>query len=78
MKVGVVSLLQVLVLVLGFCVRSSSLASFGDQQRNRRKSVLPTEASSSLVLNRVGSSIAFPVHGNVYPIGCVYKPYTIS
>ncbi|KAB1210497.1 Aspartic proteinase Asp1 [Morella rubra] len=69
MKVGVVSLLQVLVLVLGLCVRSSSLASFGDQQRNRRKSVLPTEASSSLVLNRVGSSIAFPVHGNVYPIG---------
>ncbi|KAG7982821.1 hypothetical protein I3843_04G072400 [Carya illinoinensis] len=34
--------------------------------------MLPAEATSSLVLNRVGSSIVFAVYGNVYPIGIVF------
>ncbi|KAF5457895.1 hypothetical protein F2P56_021969 [Juglans regia] len=55
-NVGVMLLLQVLVCV--YCVYD-----------DRRKSMLPAEATSSMVLNRVGSSIVFPVYGNVYSIG---------
>ena len=80
MKVGMLGLLRVVVLVLVLRVSSSSSSSsssasyFG--QKNRRSSILPVSVpvqatTSSLMLNRVGSSIVFPLHGNVYPIGYV-------
>jgi hypothetical protein len=70
-KVVVLVLLQVLVLVMGLCESSISSSPYVDQMHNRRKSML-SEPTSSLALHRVGSSIVLPVHGNVYPIGCVY------
>ncbi|XP_062173822.1 aspartic proteinase Asp1-like isoform X2 [Alnus glutinosa] len=54
--VVVLVLLPVLMLVLAAYVHS------------RRKSML-TKPTSSLLLNRVGSSVMFPLYGNVYPIG---------
>ncbi|GMY12562.1 aspartic proteinase Asp1-like [Fagus crenata] len=72
-KVGMLALLHVVVLMLVLCVSSSSSslssASYFDQKQNRRKSMVPTQRTSSLKLNRVGSSIVLPVDGNVYPIG---------
>lgn len=72
-NVGMLALLRVVVLMLVLCVPSSSSSSssgsYFEQKQNRRKSLVPTQTTSSLTLNRVGSSIVFPVHGNVYPIG---------
>ncbi|XP_015890858.3 aspartic proteinase Asp1 [Ziziphus jujuba] len=68
-KVGLV-MLCVSMLLMGWSMTMSSASFFGKHQnRCGRKSMLPVEASSSLELNRVGSSVVFPVHGNVYPIG---------
>ncbi|KAF3439286.1 hypothetical protein FNV43_RR17562 [Rhamnella rubrinervis] len=68
-KVGVF-LICVSVLVMGWCMSLSSAAFFDKQQsRLGRKSKLPVGSTSSLELNRVGSSVVFPLHGNVYPIG---------
>ncbi|KAI4336467.1 hypothetical protein L6164_014990 [Bauhinia variegata] len=67
MKIGKVGFLVLTVLLLNW---SLSSAWFGDKQR--KKSIIPAETTSSWVLNRAGaagSSIVFPVHGNVYPIG---------
>ncbi|KAK7847442.1 aspartyl protease apcb1 [Quercus suber] len=77
MKVGMLGLLRVVVLVLVLRVSSSSSSSSSSSyfgQKNRRSSILPVPVpeqatTSSLKLNRVGSSIVFPLHGNVYPIG---------
>lgn len=79
-NVGVMLLLQVLVFALSLCEISSSSGSYFDQQQqyHRRKSILPTEATSSLMLNRAGSSIVLPVDGNVYPIGYVHSLYMNS
>lgn len=72
-KVGVL-LLCVSALVMGWCMSPSSAAFFGKHQnRSGRKSLLPGESTSSLELNRVGSSVVFPLHGNVYPIGYVHS-----
>ena len=75
-KVGMLALLRVVVLMLVLCVSSSSSslssASYFDQKQNRRKSMVPTQRTSSLKLNRVGSAIVLPVDGNVYPIGYVF------
>nr|XP_023882444.1 aspartic proteinase Asp1-like [Quercus suber] len=77
MKVGMLGLLRVVVLVLVLRVSSSSSSSSSSSyfgQKNRRSSILPVPVpeqatTSSLKLNRVGSSILFPLHGNVYPMG---------
>ena len=76
MKVGMLGLLRVVVLVLVLRVSSSSSSTSYFGQKNRRSSILPEPVpvqatTSSLRLNRVGSSIVFPLHGNVYPIGYV-------
>ncbi|KAK4756353.1 hypothetical protein SAY87_006480 [Trapa incisa] len=47
---------------------SSSPWDFYDQSRWNPPGSSPM-ASSSMLLNRVGSSIVLPIHGNVYPIG---------
>jgi hypothetical protein len=36
-----------------------------------------TKPTSSLLLNQVGSSIMFPLYGNVYPIGYVHIIYML-
>lgn len=64
-KVGLV-LVMVFSLVLGL-----ASASTGDQQPRWRKSLFSHGTTSSLLVNRVGSSILFPVHGNVHPYGYV-------
>ncbi|OAY57650.1 aspartic proteinase Asp1 isoform X1 [Manihot esculenta] len=65
-KVGfsVMALLVILGLILG-----SSSASSDDRRQRWRKTMLSGEMMSSMMLNRIGSSIVFPLHGNVYPIG---------
>jgi len=75
-KAVVLVLLQVLVLFLGLCESSMSSAPYVDQVHNRRKSML-TEPTSSLLLNRFGSSIVFPLFGNVYPIGYAHIIYML-
>ncbi|KAJ7957066.1 Aspartic proteinase Asp1 [Quillaja saponaria] len=72
MKEGKVGLLVLAVLVLSW---SLSSASFGDKL-HRRKWMPPDEATSSSMMNRVGSSFLFPIHGNVYPMG--YYNVTLS
>lgn len=69
-KVGfsVMALLVILGLILG-----SSSASSDDRRQRWRKTMLSGEMMSSMMLNRIGSSIVFPLHGNVYPIGYVYE-----
>ncbi|KAK6287233.1 PREDICTED: aspartic proteinase Asp1 [Theobroma cacao] len=56
-----------LLLFLSFC-------SASDQKW--RKAMISTDKGSSMMMNRVGSSILFPIHGNVYPTG--YYNVTIS
>ncbi|KAL5820149.1 hypothetical protein ACOSQ4_023991 [Xanthoceras sorbifolium] len=63
MRKGV--LLLLLSLLLGF-----SLASTDDKQQRWTKSMFsPQMMSSSSLINRAGSSIVFPIDGNVYPTG---------
>ncbi|KAL3729099.1 hypothetical protein ACJRO7_033665 [Eucalyptus globulus] len=70
-KVGLVALL---IIVSSWCVSSSSYhssssSSFrGDLSRGKAPLTFGS-ASSSLVLNQVGSSVVFPLHGNVFPTG---------
>ncbi|GAV65129.1 Asp domain-containing protein, partial [Cephalotus follicularis] len=59
-QMGLLVWVLVLLLVLGF----SSAADKG-----WKKSILSPETKSPMLLNRVGSSIVFPVDGNVYPLG---------
>ncbi|KAF7840152.1 aspartic proteinase Asp1-like [Senna tora] len=73
MKIGRVGLLVLTVLILN-C--SASSAWFGNKHKSGKTSILPGEASSSSssfssssFLRRPGSSIVFPIHGNVYPVG---------
>ncbi|XP_062094118.1 aspartic proteinase Asp1-like [Humulus lupulus] len=56
-----------LVLAMGWSMTVSSAAFF--ESRHRRKSMYPAPTSSQLEFNRRGSSIVFPIHGNVYPVG---------
>ncbi|XP_011022860.1 PREDICTED: aspartic proteinase Asp1-like [Populus euphratica] len=54
----------VLVLILG------SSATNDDRQQRWRKAMMSGETTgSSMLINRVPSSIVLPLHGNVYPIG---------
>ncbi|KAJ8769216.1 hypothetical protein K2173_000991 [Erythroxylum novogranatense] len=62
--------LTVLFLVLG------SSSSTDNKQQRWRKALVSGEKTSPIVLNRVGPSIVFPLHGNVYPIG--YYNVTVS
>ncbi|KAF8018649.1 hypothetical protein BT93_H3519 [Corymbia citriodora subsp. variegata] len=68
-KVGLVALV---IIVSSLCVSaasSSSSSSFrGDLTRGKAPSTFGSP-SSSLVLNRVGASVVFPLHGNVFPTG---------
>ncbi|KAK3419366.1 hypothetical protein EUGRSUZ_H05087 [Eucalyptus grandis] len=68
-KVGLVALV---IIVSSWCVTSSSYSSSssfrGDLSRGKAPSTFGS-VSSSLVLNRVGSSVVLPLHGNVYPTG---------
>ncbi|XP_021900374.1 aspartic proteinase Asp1 [Carica papaya] len=55
---------------LGFLMLSLFLGfSLASDRKWWRKSAQPTETMSSMMLNRAGSSLVFPVHGNVYPTG---------
>jgi hypothetical protein len=54
----------VLVLILG-----SSAASDDRQQRWRKAMMSGETMGSSMLMNRVPSSIVLPLHGNVYPTG---------
>jgi hypothetical protein len=54
----------VLVLILG-----SSAASDDRQQRWRKAMKSGETMGSSMLMNRVPSSIVLPLHGNVYPTG---------
>ncbi|KAK2656363.1 hypothetical protein Ddye_009415 [Dipteronia dyeriana] len=58
--------LFVVFLLLGF-----SSASTDDKYQRWRKSMFSPDSTttSSLLINRAGSSIVFPIHGNVYPTG---------
>ena len=58
----------VLVMLLGL----SGWSAASDSQHRRSKSVFPEPAPSSLI-NIVRSSLVFPLHGNVYPMGYVQK-----
>ncbi|KAK9266220.1 hypothetical protein L1049_012424 [Liquidambar formosana] len=61
MKKGKVSVVALFVLLLVSCSYASD-----DRPHKRRKSIPPSKA---LALNRVGSSVVFPMLGNVYPKG---------
>ncbi|KAL5555221.1 hypothetical protein UlMin_037457 [Ulmus minor] len=65
-KAGV--LLWVLVFCCSMMITSAGFFDHHHQSRHGRKTFLPS-SSSSMELNRVGSSVVFPIHGNVYPIG---------
>ena len=61
--------LLVAVLVLLNLILGSAAASGDDSQQRWKKAMLSGETASSLMINRVGSSLVFPLHGNVYPAG---------
>ncbi|KAL3729100.1 hypothetical protein ACJRO7_033666 [Eucalyptus globulus] len=66
-KVGLVALVLI---VSSWAVSSaSSSPSFGGDLSRGKASLTFGSASSSLVLNRVGSSVVLPLDGNVYPTG---------
>ncbi|XP_061346885.1 aspartic proteinase Asp1-like [Gastrolobium bilobum] len=71
MKVGKVGWLVVLVLTVMVFNLSTCSAWFGSKHKSLRNSILPDDVSSSTsrFMNPAGSSIVFPVHGNVYPVG---------
>lgn len=60
----------VLVAVLLGVVSGSSPASDNQPSQRWWKSMF-SGASSSAVVNPIGSSVVFPMYGNVYPIGYV-------
>ncbi|GMN29907.1 hypothetical protein TIFTF001_047972 [Ficus carica] len=68
--------LWALVLLMGWSATVSSAAFF--ESRHRRKLMPPDPATTSFELNRVGSSVVFPVHGNVYPTGQYNVTLTIG
>lgn len=55
---------------------SGILASSSDRQPWWRKALISSDTAASMMLNRVGSSIVFPLQGNVYPAG--YYNVTIN
>ncbi|KAF8018648.1 hypothetical protein BT93_H3518 [Corymbia citriodora subsp. variegata] len=68
-KVGLVALVMI---VSSWLVSPSSSSSFrGDLTRGKAPLTFgsPSSSSSSLVLNRVGSSVVFPLDGDVFPTG---------
>ncbi|XP_048232750.1 aspartic proteinase Asp1 isoform X2 [Ricinus communis] len=77
---GDVGFWVVTMLVLIGLISGSSAASSDDRQQRWRKAVLSGEITSSMMINRAGSSLVFPLHGNVYPagIGQPAKPYFLD
>ncbi|GLT28154.1 hypothetical protein SLA2020_031060 [Shorea laevis] len=67
MRFGMVLNVVALMLLLGFCCASDY---------KWRKAMISGETSSSMMMNRVGSSVLLPLYGNVYPIG--YYNVTIN
>ncbi|PON61826.1 Aspartic peptidase [Parasponia andersonii] len=61
--------LWVLVLVMGWSIPSSSAAFFESQHKRKFMRPVPSASRPPLELNRRGSSVVFPIHGNVYPLG---------
>ncbi|PON79894.1 Aspartic peptidase [Trema orientale] len=61
--------LWVLVLVMGWSIPSSSAAFFESQHKRKFMLPVPSASRPPLELNRRGSSVVFPIHGNVYPLG---------
>ncbi|KAJ1405026.1 Xylanase inhibitor, N-terminal [Sesbania bispinosa] len=71
MKIRKVGWLVMVLTVMVFNLSSCS-AWFGIKHKNGRNSILPGEGMSSRstrLMNPAGSSIVFPLHGNVYPVG---------
>ncbi|GLU03866.1 hypothetical protein SLE2022_210390 [Rubroshorea leprosula] len=66
-RFGMVLNVVALLLLLGFCSASDY---------KWRKAMISGETSSSMMMNRVGSSVLLPLYGNVYPIG--YYNVTIN
>ncbi|WCJ37758.1 Eukaryotic aspartyl protease family protein [Euphorbia peplus] len=62
--------------MLFLCNILGSSSSSSDRQQWWRKALISSETSPSFMLNTVGSSLVFPLHGNVYPIG--YYNVTIN
>ncbi|GKV33973.1 hypothetical protein SLEP1_g42404 [Rubroshorea leprosula] len=60
MRLGMVLNVVALLLLLGFCSASDY---------KWRKAMISGETSSSMMMNRDGSSVLLPLYGNVYPIG---------
>ncbi|XP_004503902.1 aspartic proteinase Asp1-like [Cicer arietinum] len=74
MKIGKVrwGVMVVVTLMMLLNLSCNCSAWFGNKRKSGRKSILPSEAMSSSrpsLMNIAGSSIVFPVFGNVYPVG---------
>ncbi|KAG5528976.1 hypothetical protein RHGRI_029588 [Rhododendron griersonianum] len=72
MRSGKEMVMLVLVAVLLGVVSGSSPASDNQPSQRWWKSMF-SGASSSAVVNPIGSSVVFPMYGNVYPIGTDYS-----
>lgn len=72
MKIGKVGLGVMMVVLMMMLNLSTCSAWFGNKRKIGRNSILPGEAMSSrpsLMNHAAGSSIVFPIYGNVYPVG---------
>jgi len=72
MKIGKVGLRVMMVALMMMLNLSCCSAWFGNKRKSGRNSILPGEAMSSrpsLMNHAAGSSIVFPIYGNVYPVG---------
>ncbi|PIN15487.1 Aspartyl protease [Handroanthus impetiginosus] len=76
-----------LIFITIFVVLVASCAGCNDQQLNWRRSRASTSSGSPSRINRFGSSIIFPLYGNVYPDGFYFvqvyvgyppKPYFLD
>ncbi|XP_030516044.2 aspartic proteinase Asp1-like [Rhodamnia argentea] len=65
-KVGLVALV---IIVSSWCVSPASSSSSRGEMSRGKAPVTFGSPSSSLALNRVGSSVVFSLHGNVFPTG---------
>ncbi|KAI8535534.1 hypothetical protein RHMOL_Rhmol10G0181600 [Rhododendron molle] len=77
MRSGKEMVMLVLVAVLLGVVSGSSPASDNQPSQRWWKSMF-SGASSSAVVNPIGSSVVFPMYGNVYPIGFYYVQLNIG
>jgi hypothetical protein len=71
MKKGKVRLVILMVTMMMLNLSSCS-AWFGNKRKSGRNYIQPDEAMSSrpsLMNHAAGSSIVFPIYGNVYPVG---------